>query len=89
VTAQQTAPTTATGSRALVEGFFANRSFDHGIRAALGAMAYRVGDAGMVLATAARITDGDWASWFSAWTERADQLAPLGAQHPEADDAAE
>lgn len=81
MTAQQAAPTTATGSRVLVQGFFATPSFDYGIRIALGAAAYGVGDVGTVLATAARITDGDWASWFSAWADRADQLAALGAQH--------
>jgi 3-hydroxyacyl-CoA dehydrogenase, C-terminal domain len=76
----------ATGSRAVVDGFFANQSFDYGIRIVLGATAYGVGDAGTVLATAARIADGDWASWFSAWTERADQFAALGAQHREVGD---
>ena len=86
MTAQQTVPTTATGSHVLEEGFFANRSFDYGIRIALGATAYGVGDVGTVLATAARITTGDWASWFSAWTDRADQLAALAAQHRQAGD---
>ena len=86
MTAQQTVPTTATGSHVLEDGFFADRSFDYGIRIALGATAYGVGDVGTVLATAARITDGDWASWFSAWTDRADQLAALAAQHRQAGD---
>jgi hypothetical protein len=86
MTAQQTAPTTATGSRVLVGGFFATPSFDYGIRIILGATAYGVGDVGTVLATAARITDGDWPSWFSAWTDRADELATLGTQHREAGD---
>lgn len=86
MTAQQTVPTTATGTRVLAEGFFADRSFDYGIRIALGATAYGVGDVGTVLATAARITTGDWASWFSAWTDRADQLAALAAQHRQAGD---
>ncbi len=86
MTAQQTVPTTATGSRVLAEGFFADRSFDYGIRIALGATAYGVGDVGTVLATAAGITNGDWASWFSAWTDRADQLAALAAQHRQAGD---
>jgi hypothetical protein len=86
MTAQQTAPTTTSGARALVDGFFANRSFDYGVRISLGAAAYGVGDVGTVLATAARITDGDWASWFSAWTDRAEQLTVLGGQHREAGD---
>jgi len=86
MTAQQAAPTTATGSRVLVQGFFATPSFDYGIRIALGAAAYGVGDVGTVLATAARITDGDWASWFSAWTDRAEELVALGTQHRQAGD---
>jgi hypothetical protein len=78
MTTQET--TAATGSRALLDGFFANRSFDYVTRLMLGATTSGVGDAGMVLATVARITDGDWGSWFSALTGRADQLAGIGAQ---------
>src|SRR5688572_22751085 len=83
MTAQPTAPT-RTGSRVLLQGFFADPSFDYGIRNVLGATAYGVGDVGTVLATAARIIDGDWASWFSAWTDRADHLAALGARRRDA-----
>jgi hypothetical protein len=86
MTAQQTPSTTATGSRVLEEGFFATQSFDYGIRISLGATAYGVGDVGTVLAVAARITDGDWSSWFSAWTDRAEEFAVLGTQHRAAGD---
>jgi hypothetical protein len=58
MTAQQTVPTTATGARVLADGFFADRSFDYGIRIALGATAYGVGDVGTVLATAPPATCG-------------------------------
>jgi hypothetical protein len=85
MTAQPTAPT-PTGSRVLLQGFFADPSFDYGIRNVLGATAYGVGDVGTVLATAARIIDGDWASWFSAWTDRADHLSALGERRRDARD---
>lgn len=86
MTTQPATPATPTGARALVDGFFADPGFDFGIRSILGATAYGVGDAGMVLATAAQITDGDWASWLSAWTARADQLAEIGKQRRAAGD---
>jgi hypothetical protein len=85
MTAQPTAPT-RTGSRVLLQGFFTDPSFDYGIRNVLGATAYGVGDVGTVLATAARIIDGDWASWFSAWTDRADHLSALGERRRDARD---
>jgi hypothetical protein len=72
------APPATSGSRVLLDGFFADPDFDYETRLALGLTAYGVGDVGLVLATAARITDGDRSSWFAAWTERADQLAALG-----------
>jgi hypothetical protein len=67
----------ATGSRALTEGFFADPDFDFETRMALGSTAYGVGDPGIVLATVARIVDGDRSSWFAAWSQRAEQLTAL------------
>ena len=64
---------------AAVTPFFADEDFDFEFRNALGGAAYGVGDAGLWLATASRIVDGDRASWFAAWTDRARELAELGA----------
>ena len=61
-----------------VPAFFTDPDFDFEFRNALGATAYGVGDPGMWLATAARISDGDRPSWFAVWSERADQLSALG-----------
>jgi len=66
--------------------FFTDPDFDFEFRCALGDTANGVGDPGMWLATAARIADGDRSSWFTAWTNRAGQLAELAASL--ADDAA-
>ncbi|MCF7553656.1 S9 family peptidase [Pseudonocardia sp. WMMC193] len=60
-----------------VTPFFSDTDFDFEFRCALGETAHGVGDPGMWLATAARITDGDRQSWFDAWTARGDQLAAL------------
>jgi len=61
-----------------VPAFFTDPDFDFEFRNALGATAYGVGDPGMWLAAAARISDGDRPSWFAVWSERADQLSALG-----------
>ena len=61
-----------------VTPFFSDKDFDFEFRDALGGTAYGVGDPGMWLATAARIVDGDRQSWFSAWCDRARELAALG-----------
>ena len=47
-----------TGHRAQTDGFFADGGFDFEFRGALGRVAYGL-DAGELLATAARIIDGD------------------------------
>jgi hypothetical protein len=69
--------TTSIDAAGSVPNFFTDADFDFEFRNALGATAYGVGDPGMWLATAARIVDGDRQSWFTAWSERADQLAEL------------
>jgi hypothetical protein len=77
-TADALAAPVALGSRVLAEGLFRDPDFDFEARIALGSTVYGVSDVGLVLATAAQITDGDRLSWFTAWTERAAQLAALG-----------
>jgi hypothetical protein len=77
MTTSQPVRPAATGSRALTEGFFADPDFDFETRMALGSTAYGVGDPGIVLATVARIVDGDRSSWFAAWSQRADELTAL------------
>ena len=69
-----TAPASRDG---VVAPFFADPDFDFEFRDALGATAYGVGDVGLWLATAARIVDGDRESWFTAWSDRARELAAL------------
>jgi hypothetical protein len=66
------------GSRTLPGGFFADADFDFEARTLLGAAAGGIGDAGLVLATLDRVTDGDPQSWFDAWTATAADLAARG-----------
>jgi hypothetical protein len=61
----------------LTSGFFVDADFDFEARIALGATAYGVDDPGGVLATFARVQDGDRSSWFDAWTARGDELIEL------------
>ncbi len=68
------------GSRSAPGGFFADADFDYEARIVLGAAAAGLGDAGLVLATLDRITDGDPQSWFDAWTATAADLAARGAE---------
>jgi hypothetical protein len=75
------------GSRSAWGGFFADADFDYEARIVLGAAAAGLGDAGLVLATLNRITDGDARSWFDAWTATAADLAArddeaLRRRHP-------
>jgi hypothetical protein len=66
------------GSRSAPGGLFADADFDYEARIVLGAAASGIGDAGLVLATLDRITDGDPESWFGAWTGMAADLAARG-----------
>jgi len=81
--------TTASAVATLVDtGFFSDADFDFAARNALGAAGQGVIDPGLVLATLARITDGDSDSWYAAWKPVADQLlaqaeAALAAGHDE------
>ncbi|MEQ3551616.1 hypothetical protein WIS52_14165 [Pseudonocardia nematodicida] len=72
--------TSGTRAGAPVAAFFTDPGFDFGMRCALGATGYGVGDPGSVLATAAAITDGDRQSWFDAWTARGDRFAALAGE---------
>jgi hypothetical protein len=66
------------GSTSAPGGFFKDADFDFEARIVLGAAASGIGDAGLVLATLDRITDGDPQSWFDAWTATAADLAARG-----------
>jgi hypothetical protein len=66
------------GGRSAPGGFFADADFDYEARIVLGAAAAGTGDAGLVLATLDRVTDGDPQSWFDAWTAVAAELAARG-----------
>jgi hypothetical protein len=75
------------GSRSAPGGFFKDADFDYEARIVLGAAASGLGDAGLVLATLDRVTDGEPQSWFDAWTATAADLAArgdaaLGRGHP-------
>ena len=87
--APATAPgaNTTPGAAPRIRPFFADPDFDFDLRCALGQTSYGVGDPGMWLATAARITDGDRPSWFTAWTDRAAQLEHMGDTTRDSDPA--
>lgn len=57
--------------------FFDHPGFDFETRLLLGAAAYRCAEAGEVLATAARIRDGDFDSWFDEWTATGAAVAAI------------
>ncbi|MBP7002425.1 hypothetical protein [Amaricoccus sp.] len=59
--------------------FFQHPGFDFETRIALGAVAYRCAEAGEVLATADTVKDGDFDSWFDAWTATAERVAAIAA----------
>jgi hypothetical protein len=61
-----------------VPSFFADKDFDFATRVAIGHAAVGIMDIGRVLATTARIQDGDADSWYAAWRATAD------AHHQEA-----
>lgn len=54
--------------------FFKDDGFDFGVRITLGMAPYGLSDAGEVLATIARVKDGDSRSWFDSWTATADRV---------------
>lgn len=67
--------------------FFRHADFEFMTEVVLGAAAYRASEAGEVLATAARIKDGDYASWVREWEATADRVraaatASEDAGHP-------
>lgn len=63
------------GNKVFSSGFFADAGFDFETRIALGHAAYGAADPGEVLATIARIENGDAASWIAAWSALGDRLA--------------
>ncbi len=62
------------GNTVFTSGLFADKGFDFETRIALGHAAYGAADPGEVLATIARIEDGDAGSWIAAWTALGDRL---------------
>jgi hypothetical protein len=62
--------------------FFDDPTFDFEARIALGATAQGIGDAGLVLATLSRVTDGDPTSWYDAWVATAAGLVAGATGHP-------
>ena len=54
--------------------FFRHADFEFMTEVVLGAAAYRASEAGEVLATAARIKDGDYGSWVREWEPTADRV---------------
>jgi Prolyl oligopeptidase family len=57
---------------------FKHDDFQFGLEIALGACQRGAADAGEVLVTAARITDGDASSWVREWTATADTVEAAG-----------
>jgi hypothetical protein len=57
-----------------MRAIFSDDDFQFGLENALGAVYRRAADAGEVLATASRITDGDADSWVHEWTTTAGTL---------------
>jgi hypothetical protein len=56
---------------------FENEAFNFELLIALGASFERVADIGECFATASRITDGDFDSWFTEWTRTGDRLQAI------------
>jgi hypothetical protein len=54
--------------------FFRHADFEFMTEVVLGAAAYRASEAGEVLATAARIKNGDYGSWVREWEATADRV---------------
>ena len=59
--------------------FFKDDDFEFMTEIALGAVAYRVAEAGEVLATVARIKSGDYGSWVAEWEATAERVRGLAA----------
>src|SRR6266516_3353934 len=78
---QRKAATVSKASR-----FFTDDDFEFMTEIALGAAAYRAAEAGEVMATAARIKNGDYGSWVREWEAMAERVRGLaeasrGADH--------
>lgn len=63
----------------MAQRFFQHPGFDFETRLLLGASAYRCAEPGEVLATTARIRDGDFDSWFDEWTAAATGIGEAAA----------
>ena len=59
--------------------FFKDDDFEFMTQIALGAVAYRAAETGEVLATAARIKSGDYASWVREWEATAERVRGVAA----------
>lgn len=60
--------------------FFKDDGFEFATELALGATYHRCADVGEVLATVARIKDGDFDSWCDAWMASAERIAGIAEQ---------
>ena len=62
------------------ERFFKDEQFDFETRILLGGAYYRAAEAGEVLATAARIKDGDAEGWFRQWTAAGERVLAVAGE---------
>jgi hypothetical protein len=62
--------------------FFRNAQFNFSVKVALGGIYHQGADAGEVLATVARIKDGDCESWYRAWHDIGERVC-ASAEHSE------
>ncbi|WP_129656851.1 alpha/beta hydrolase family protein [Rothia halotolerans] len=60
------------------DGFYRSESWDYAVRCLLGRASRGGSEPGEVLATVARVEEGDHAGWFSAWHDLGCHLATVG-----------
>ncbi len=73
--------TKATAARAAV-AFFSDKEFETQFLRLLGGTVYGCADIGECFATAARITDGDYESWWQEWRKTAEHTRTIGGAMP-------
>lgn len=70
-------PEAGTATYQTVPTIFQNEAFNFEFLIALGSSFEHVADIGECFATASRITDGDYDSWFAEWTQTGDRLRAI------------
>lgn len=60
------------------DGFYRDASWDFAVRCLLGRASRGGSEPGEVLATVARVEEGDHSGWFSAWSDLGNHLAAVG-----------